>query len=347
MTTEITTVDTDIEVLPPARPSVPQALGALAAHVEAMTNAKALGDALASSELVPVTYRGKPGNAAAAILYGAELGLNPVQSLQNIFVVHGTPAIYARTMVALVKRHGYVIETDSSTDESVTVTGTAPDGRTQTSTWDIERATKAEYVPTKLDNGEWKKNSNGKLLGNMKYITDPQAMLYAKAAAEVCRKLAPDVLLGIPALHEELDPEPQTVRVRADRADRGIKGLRAAVEASAQSAEQTAIDANTVVDTPPEPNDCVQPAPEATEPTPEAPTVEMITPAQSKKLYALLRERGLEDKDAALAWISSALNRTDNPVASTKDLTKAEATTLIDILESDRAEQPTTTEGNQ
>lgn len=320
MTIELSTVDTDIEVLPPSRTSVPEALGALAAHVEAMTNAKALGDALASSELVPITYRGKPGNAAAAILYGAELGLNPVQSLQNIFVVHGTPAIYARTMVALVKRHGYVIETDSSTDDSVTVTGTAPDGRTQTSTWDIERATKAEYVPIKLDNGEWKKNSNGKLLGNMKYITDPQAMLYAKAAAEVCRKLAPDVLLGMPALHEELEPEPQTIRVRADRADRGLKGLRAAAGLAQ-----------------PEP-EVVEAEPAPAEPTPEAPTVELITPAQSRKLYALLRERGLEDKDAALAWISSALSRTRNPVASTKDLTKTEATTLIDILEADRAE---------
>ncbi|SHW77871.1 Uncharacterised protein [Mycobacteroides abscessus subsp. abscessus] len=74
------------------------------------------------------------------------------------------------------------------------------------------------------------------------------------------------------------------------------------------------------------------------EPTPEAPAVELITTAQSRKLYALLRERGLEDKDAALAWISSALSRTDSPVVSTKDLTKTEATTLIDILESDRAE---------
>ncbi|CPZ97691.1 Uncharacterised protein [Mycobacteroides abscessus] len=68
----------------------------------------------------------------------------------------------------------------------------------------------------------------------------------------------------------------------------------------------------------------------------------MITQPQSRKLYALLRERGLEDKDAALAWISSALNRADRPVASTKDLTKAESITLIDILESPRAEQPST-----
>lgn len=327
MTIETTTIDTDIEILPARRPSAPEALGALAAHVEAMTNAKKLGDALSGSELVPVTYRGKPDNAAAAILYGAELGLNPIQSLQNIFVVHGTPAIYARTMVALVKRRGYVIETVSSEDDSVTVVGTGPDGRTETSTWDIARATKAEYVPTRLDNGEWKKNSNGKLLGNMKYITDPQAMLYAKAAAEVCRKLAPDVLLGIPALHEELDPEPQTIRVRADRVDRGIKGLRAAV-----------------IETEPEAAP-VQQEPPSEEPTPEAPEVPMITQPQSKKLYALLRERGLEDKDAALAWISSALSRSDNPVASTKDLTKGEAGTLIEILDSPRAEQPTTTEG--
>ncbi|MDO3168237.1 hypothetical protein P5V90_14810 [Mycobacteroides abscessus subsp. abscessus] len=322
----------EIEVLPAVKPTAPEALGALAAHAEAMTNAKKLGDALADTELVPKTYRGKPGNAAAAILYGAELGLNPIQSLQNIFVVHGTPAIYARTMVALVMRHGYVIETDSSTDDSVTVTGTAPDGRTQSSTWDIERATRAGYVPTRLDSGEWKKNGNGNLEGNMKYITDPQAMLYAKAAAEVCRRLAPDVLLGIPQLHEELEPEDrQPIRVRADRADRGIKGLRAAV--AAKAVEQTEPESAA-----PEPD--VAP----TEPTPEAPEVHMITSAQSKKLYALLRANNLEDKDAALAWISAALGQT---IASTKDLTKAQAITVIDKLDQPTEEQPTTTEGNE
>lgn len=303
MTVDITNDDTEIEILPPRRPSAVEALGALAAHVEAMSNAKILGDALADTELVPETYRGKPGNAGAAILFGAELGLNPIQSLQQIFIVKGKPAIYARTAVALLKQHGIVVQTVESTDDRVTVTATDPrTGQVETSTWDMARATKAKYTSNAL------------------YTTDPQGMLYAKSAMEVCRKIAPDILLGIPYSREELDLEQQPVRVRADRADRGIKGLRAAVEASA-----------TLSDSAP------------TEPTPEAPEVPMITQAQSRKLYALLRENELEDKDAALAWISSALGR---PIVSTKDVTKAEACTLIDNLDGPE-QQPTTTEGNE
>ena len=162
---------------------------------------------MCASELVPVTYRGKPNNGAAAILYGAELGLNPIQSLQQIFVVHGSPAIYARTMVALVKAKAYKIWTESSTDDSVTVTGQAPDGTTETSTWDIPRAEKAGYT------------------SNKKYQTDPQAMLYAKAATEVCRKIAPEVLLGIDRSREELELEPQPVHVKSERVAGGVSGL--------------------------------------------------------------------------------------------------------------------------
>ncbi|MEU9805060.1 hypothetical protein [Mycobacterium sp. NPDC050853] len=297
MTVEITT-DTDIEILPPRRPSAADALGALAAHVEAMNNAKVLGDALADTELVPETYRGKPGNAGAAILFGAEIGLNPIQSLQQIFVVKGKPAIYARTAVALLKRHGIVVQTLETSDTSVTVTATDPrTGQVETSTWDIGRATKAKYTSNAL------------------YTTDPQAMLYAKAAMEVCRKIAPDILLGIPYSREELEMEQQPVRVRADRADRGIKGLRAAVEASATEQPEPVA---SVTETAP------------VEPSPDAPEVELITSAQSRKLYALLRENELEDKAAALAWISAALGR---PIVSTKDVTKAEACTLIDNLD--------------
>ena len=207
MTAELAT--TDIEVLPAARPASADAIGQLMAHAEAMTAAKQLADALCASELVPATYRGKPGNGAAAILYGAELGLNPIQSLQQIFVVHGSPAIYARTAVALVMRAGIIVETIASSDDSVTVRATnSRTGQVEESTWDIARATKAGYT------------------SNKKYDTDPQAMLYAKAAMECCRKIAPDVLLGIPYSREELDLETQPVRVRSERGGRGLAGLQ-------------------------------------------------------------------------------------------------------------------------
>lgn len=54
-----------------------------------------------------------------------------------------------------------------------------------------------------------------------------------------------------------------------------------------------------------------------------------ISPAQQKMLHAQLRTLGLTERDAALARISLILRR---DVESTKDLTKVDATTVIDEL---------------
>ena len=190
-------------------------LALLEKQAKAMDHAHRLATALCNTQMVPATFRGKPDDGAAAILYGAELGLKPQQALQQIFVVHGQPAIYARTMVALLKAKGYRFETVEDTPESVTVTATSPRGETETSTWTIERAQKAGYT------------------GNKKYQTDPQAMLYAKAASDVSRKLAPDVLLGIKYTAEDLELDPQPVKATATRTDkpggRGRAGLTAAL----------------------------------------------------------------------------------------------------------------------
>lgn len=272
MTVDVTT-GTEIEVLPPARPAASEAIGQLMMHADAMVHAKALADALCDSDLVPATYRGKPGNGAAAILYGAELGLNPIQSLQQIFVVHGAPAIYARTAVALVKRHGVVIETVSSTNEAVTVRGNdRRTGQTEQATWDIPRAQLAGYT------------------SNKKYQTDPQAMLYAKAAMEVCRKIAPDVLLGIPYSREELEMEQQPTRVRSERGGVGVKALR-----------ERAAAANEEVEAAPPPD--MQPQ---TEPA------ELSKSARAKwvkAMFAALNEGGCTSRDDQLVVITALAGR--------------------------------------
>ena len=180
-------------------------------QAEAMSAAHKLATVLCNTAMVPATFRGKPDDGAAAILYGAEVGLKPQQALQQVFVVHGQPAIYARTMAALLKAKGYKFSTVESTDESVTVEGVSPRGEHESSTWTIQRAKTAGYT------------------SNKKYQTDPQAMLYAKAVSEVARKLAPDVLLGIKYTAEDLELEP--VKATATRMDvqRGADGVRAAL----------------------------------------------------------------------------------------------------------------------
>ena len=193
-------------------------LSGLMRQAEAMDAAHKLATVLCNTQMVPQTFRGKPDDGAAAILYGAELGLKPQQALQQVFVIHGQPAIYARTMVALLKGKGYKFKTVESSDESVTVRGVAPSGEQESSTWTIDRAKKAGYT------------------SNKRYQTDPQAMLYAKAASEVSRRLAPNVLLGIKYAAEDLELEP--VKMNATRQDVAAQAVSAPAPKMRQEPEQ-------------------------------------------------------------------------------------------------------------
>lgn len=209
MSHEIATVEeSSIDLLPPAQPPSIAAQRMLVAHAEMMQTAWQLASKICNTRMVPARFFQKPEDGTAAILYGAELGLNPIQSLQRVVPIHGMPSLEARTMVALLKSRGYKIRTAAQSDESVTIVGVDLEGEAYESTWTIERALKAGYVP-EIDErtGKYKTNANGKLKGNEKYITDPQAMLKAKAQAEVCRDMAPEVLLGISYVSEELESE--------------------------------------------------------------------------------------------------------------------------------------------
>jgi len=60
---------------------------------------------LSSSDMVPKQYKAKPQDTLIAMMMGAELGLNPIQSLQNIAVINGKPSIYGDALAALVQNH--------------------------------------------------------------------------------------------------------------------------------------------------------------------------------------------------------------------------------------------------
>lgn len=57
---------------------------------------------LAESDMVPKDFKGKPGNCLIAMQWGAELGLKPLQSLQNLAVINGRPALWGDAVIALV-----------------------------------------------------------------------------------------------------------------------------------------------------------------------------------------------------------------------------------------------------
>lgn len=277
------------------------AVATLMQHAKAMSAAYELASSLCKTDMVPAIYKGKAENGTAAILYGAELGLTPIQSLQQIFTVHNTPSVYARTMVALVMARGHEVWEIESTPQSVTVCGRrrGSDVVTQ-STWTYERARTAGYT------------------SNKKYDTDPQAMLYAKAASEVCRKMAPDVLLGIAYSKEELELEPiQAKSERVAAPSRGVAGVRA----------KLGVDQAVTQEQP-------EQAPAEQAPADVSGGVEMCTRSQQQKLAILLKEEGFDDRADKLKYLEQNFGR---PFASSAELTKVEASQFIDFLENAQA----------
>ncbi len=304
MTIETITTHTDeLDVLPASRPVQADAAGQLRMHAQAMADAKHLADALCDTDLVPATYRGKPGNGAAAILYGSELGLNPIQSLQNIFVVHGQPAIYARTAVALLKRHGVKFHTIESSPQSVTVRAVRGD-EIEESTWDIKRATTADYTK------------------NKKYQTNPQEMLWAKAAMDVSRKIAPDILLGIAYSYEEVEMEPTAAPRKVVSSRRGVDGLRAAI-------------APQVVDAEPEPEQAEPVAAPPADPNAMSPTTRKKWVAA---MFAALGEADCEDRNDQLTVITELAQRRHNPPEHRDGITDGELRMVVNALNAARKE---------
>lgn len=272
-------------------------------HVAMMRDAFTLADGVCYTAAVPERYRGKPKDGAAAILYGAPMGLDPMTSLQKVINVHGTPGLEARSMKGLLISKGFDFRTVTKTPTEYEVWAWKPStpvvrdmnpdsphygyriAPDETSCWTIDRAQQANYCPT-IDpaTGEFrtfnKKQGGTAVVGNMKYIEIPIEMLEAKGTADVCRAIAPDVLMGMPHTVEELETQrwadgdddgPQVAAPAPARA-KGTAGLRDRARArKAQKKadpEQAPMDAEEV----PVPDAAEQPAPAAApDPTPTVP----------------------------------------------------------------------------
>lgn len=70
-----------------------------------LTEAIALSKLIAGSELAPQDFRGKPANVLIAMQMGAEVGLAPMQALQNIAVINGRPSLWGDAALGVVQVH--------------------------------------------------------------------------------------------------------------------------------------------------------------------------------------------------------------------------------------------------
>ncbi|XCM28929.1 hypothetical protein ABXI76_05590 [Streptomyces parvus] len=169
-------------------PAPTEGTNALMAWAQEASLAYDMAQKLAVTSFVPATLRGKPGDIAAAILAGSELGMKPMATLKSIDVIQGTPALRAHAMRAIVQRHGHEIELVESDPQHCILRGRRKDAESwQTVEWTIQRAAQMKLT----DKAEWKKQ--------------PQNMLVARATGELCRLIASDALHGMAYVSEELE----------------------------------------------------------------------------------------------------------------------------------------------
>lgn len=60
---------------------------------------------IANSNLCPNDFRGKPESVFIACQMGADVGLKPMQAIQNIAVINGRPCLWGDAALAVVKSH--------------------------------------------------------------------------------------------------------------------------------------------------------------------------------------------------------------------------------------------------
>ncbi len=70
---------------------------------QTMAEAMQFSETLAASSMVPRQYQGKPQDILVCVQWGLELGLAPMQALQNIAVINGKPSVYGDAAMALVQ----------------------------------------------------------------------------------------------------------------------------------------------------------------------------------------------------------------------------------------------------
>lgn len=68
-----------------------------------ITEAIQFSEMLANSQMVPRQYQGKPQDIMVCVQWGYEIGLAPMQALQNIAVINGKPSVYGDAAMALVQ----------------------------------------------------------------------------------------------------------------------------------------------------------------------------------------------------------------------------------------------------
>ena len=204
-----------------------------------MEDAFRFAQMVSKSEFSPKDFRGKPESCLLAIQHGSEIGLSPMQSLQNIACINGRPAIWGDAALAVAMASPVcesVFENIEGDGEQMVATCIAKRRG-------YERPTVVRFsVADAQKAGLWGKSGP--------WTNYPRRMLQLRARGFALRDAFPDVLKGLVTAEEAQDyqttpatPEPVVVRPKFDEpapaAEHEEKADRFAIAKAAIEAESS------------------------------------------------------------------------------------------------------------
>jgi len=181
-----------------------QTTNGFAIEPKTFTEAQEYAKFIASSDFIPKEFMNKPANVLVACQMGAELGLKPLQSLQNIAVINGKPVVWGDAMIAIVRSRSdceFIKETFNESSMTATCT--------------IKRKGQPEEARTFSEQDA----RLAKLWGNNTWAKYPKRMLQMRARAFALRDVFGDALKGFQIAEEVQDYDMKNITPDATPAE--------------------------------------------------------------------------------------------------------------------------------
>jgi len=147
-----------------------------------------------TSSMVPDQFKGDMGNCLIALNYAHRVGADPFMAMQNMYVIHGKPAVEAKFAIAVFNASG----------QWTPLRFRYNDGKTSCVAYATDKATDEECVGVTVTMDMAKAEGWVSKSGS-KWKTMPELMLMYRAAMFFIRAYAPEMLLGMQAREEVYD----------------------------------------------------------------------------------------------------------------------------------------------
>lgn len=190
----------------------PKAISPFSTNIADFESGQRMAKALAESDIVPATYKGKLSNCLVALEVAHRTGSSVLAVMQNLNIIHGKPSWSAQYIIAAINSSGRFSPLRFSiTEEGTTDLNKKPIKNlvcyayaTDKSTGEILKGPPVS-IATAISEGWYTKSGS-------KWPNMPELMLQYRAGTFFGRMFCPEILLGMKSEDEVRDvgPDSQT-----------------------------------------------------------------------------------------------------------------------------------------